>query len=48
MSKMKKFHELLSASSEGQDPYLQALRGFTKINPVQLVALTSALVWQEW
>ena len=36
MSKMMKFHKLLSASSESQDPYLQALRAFTNINPARL------------
>ena len=48
MSKMMKFHKLLSASSESQDPYLQALRAFTKINPARLAATTSDLGWQDW
>ena len=37
MSKMKKFHKLLSGSSESHEPYLQALRTFTKIGPARLV-----------
>ena len=48
MSNMKKFHELLTASSESQDSYLQALKAFTKISPSQLVAMTSDLAWQPW
>lgn len=48
MSKMMKFHKLLSASFESQDPYLQALRAFTKINPARLAAMTGDLGWQEW
>ena len=45
---MTKFHKLLSASSEGGDTYLQALKAFTKISPSQLLAMTSDLIWQEW
>ena len=48
MSNMKKFHELLTASSESQDSYLQALRAFAKISPSPLVAMTSDLAWQPW
>ena len=48
MSNMKKFHELLSTSSEGRNSYLQALKAFTKISPSQLVAKTNGLDWQPW
>ncbi len=48
MSNRKKFHELLSASSESQDSYLQTLKTITKICPSQLVAMTSGLAWQSW
>ncbi len=48
MLNMQKFHKLISASSEGRDSNLQALKAFTKVSPSQLVAMTSDLGWKEW
>jgi hypothetical protein len=48
MLNMEKFQKLLSASSESQDPYLQALRTLTKIGPARLVWMTRGLDWQVW
>ena len=48
MSRMKKFQMSLAASSENQGSYMMALIALTKVNPVQLVAMTSALDWQAW
>jgi len=48
MSNMMKFHELLSASSENQEPYLGALKVFTKISPARLRAITDNLGWVPW
>jgi len=45
---MKEFYCSLSAASETQNPYLRALRFFTKVSPAQLVAMTSDLGWTAW
>lgn len=48
MSHMKKFQMSLVASSEDQGSYMKALIALTKVNPIQLVAMTSTLDWQAW
>ena len=48
MSKMKKFHKLLSGSSESHEPYLQALRSFTRLSPARLTAMIAGLGWESW
>ncbi len=48
MLNMQKFHKLLSGSSERQEPYLRALRSFTRLSPSRLMALTEGLGWEPW
>ncbi|HEY9151801.1 MAG TPA: hypothetical protein VIN60_02865 [Anaerolineales bacterium] len=48
MSNMMKFHKLLSASSEDQGPYWQAMKAFTMISPAQLMSITDGLGWVSW
>jgi len=48
MLNMKKFHKLLSGSSESHQPYLQALRLFTRLSPARLIAMTDGLGWESW
>ena len=48
MSNMMKFHELLFASSENPEPYLGALKVFTRISPARLRAMTDDLGWVPW
>ncbi len=48
MLNMKKFHKLLSRSTENNDPYLQVLRSFTRLSPARLIAMTNGLGWEPW
>ncbi|HET7144444.1 MAG TPA: hypothetical protein VFI68_10530 [Anaerolineales bacterium] len=48
MLNMQNFHKLLCGSSESREPYLVALRSFTRISPAELIAMTSGLGWQPW
>ena len=45
---MNAFYQLLAASAESRDPYLQALKAFASISPARLVAMSGDLGWQVW
>lgn len=48
MLNMQKFYKLLSSSAENHEPYLQALRSFTRLSPARLIAMTAGLGWESW